>query len=190
MLSDIARTRPSRSPSQPKNTPPVAAPTRNPAMMMPFHGLIAASCFARDSWPTSSSSINAGRATTGNRPISKPSNIQPSSAAISASQRPRFVVVSPINSLALLRQVRVEPVGDLHHVLVHAGPTMPAAGMHDEFRRQLLFPHLVDEDLCLLDRHQRVLVAMNNQTRCRAVGDVIDRRDLLQELLALLRRDR
>ena len=37
MLSDIARTRPMRSPSQPKNTPPVAAPTRNTAMMAPNH---------------------------------------------------------------------------------------------------------------------------------------------------------
>src|SRR5262249_31391692 len=158
MLSDIARMRPSRSPSQPKSTPPVAAPTRKPAMMIPFHGLIAASCFANDSRPTSSNSISAGRATTGKRPISKPSNIQPSSAAISASHRPRLVLVSPIDSLVLLRQVRVEPVGDLVHILFHRGPTMPAASMHDEFGWQLLFLHLVDEDLCLLDRHERVLV--------------------------------
>ena len=42
MLSDIARTRPMRSPSQPNTTPPVAAPIRNTAMMTPNHSLTAA----------------------------------------------------------------------------------------------------------------------------------------------------
>ena len=42
MLSIIARTRPIRSPSQPNSTPPVAAPTRKPAVMMAFHRPISA----------------------------------------------------------------------------------------------------------------------------------------------------
>ena len=37
MLSAIARTRPTRSPSQPNTTPPVAAPMRNTDMMTPNH---------------------------------------------------------------------------------------------------------------------------------------------------------
>ena len=35
MLSVMARTRPMRSPSQPNSTPPVAAPTRKPAVTTP-----------------------------------------------------------------------------------------------------------------------------------------------------------
>jgi hypothetical protein len=37
-------------------------------------------------------SANAGPPTNGNNPISKPSNIQPSNAAVSAIQRPRLLV--------------------------------------------------------------------------------------------------
>src|SRR5262245_61494737 len=83
MLRVMARTRPSRSPSQPNSTPPVAAPTRKPAVMTAFHR------------PSSTSpglpsrSRTAGRATNGNSPISSPSNIHPKRAAASVIQRPR-----------------------------------------------------------------------------------------------------
>src|SRR5689334_3238834 len=84
MLNANARTRPMRSPSQPKNTPPVAAPTRNTAMMAPNHCVACAA----DEGP--SRSFNAGPPISGNRPISKPSNIHPSRAAVSAIQRPKL----------------------------------------------------------------------------------------------------
>jgi hypothetical protein len=82
MLSDIARTRPMRSPSHPKNTPPVAAPTRNTAMMAPNHP----AALALPAGPSRSAS--AGPPISGNNPISKPSNIHPRRAAASAIQRP------------------------------------------------------------------------------------------------------
>src|SRR5689334_6418477 len=84
MLNANARTRPMRSPSQPKNTPPVAAPTRNTAMMAPNHCVACAA----DEGP--SRSFNAGPPMSGKRPISKPSNIHPSKAAVSAIQRPKL----------------------------------------------------------------------------------------------------
>lgn len=85
MERDIARTRPIRSPSQPNTTPPVAAPMRNTAMITPNQPSMSA--FEAPE----SSSPSAGRPTSGNIPISKPSNIQPSSAATRAIQRPRAV---------------------------------------------------------------------------------------------------
>src|SRR5262245_2155641 len=72
-----------RSPSQPNSTPPVAAPIRNDSVMMPIH-----LSTVGESPP--SSSIRAGRATSGNRPISKPSNIQPRNAASRAIHNPAW----------------------------------------------------------------------------------------------------
>ena len=105
----MARTRPSRSPSQPKRTPPVAAPIRNPAVAMPYHVLTSPSvalrprAFVRGSvlrgshrspppgradWL--SNSFRAGLATSGNSPISMPSKAQPSKAAVSAIHLPEL----------------------------------------------------------------------------------------------------
>ena len=83
MLSIIARTRPSRSPSHPNTNPPPAAPTRNNAVIRPIHN--------PTNWsgaPAAASGImdcNAGRATSGKMPISSPSNIHPRNAAASTS---------------------------------------------------------------------------------------------------------
>ena len=74
-----------RSPSQPKATPPSAAPSKNVAVMIPIQ---LPTC---PSPPGPSMESRAGRATTGNKPISNPSNNQPSTAARSASLAPRLI---------------------------------------------------------------------------------------------------
>src|SRR4051794_39728544 len=83
----MARTRPKRSPSQPKRTPPVAAPTRKKAVITPSQ---VATCSPVGAVPYSivSSSARAGRAIGGKRPISKPSKSQPRSAAVRAIHLP------------------------------------------------------------------------------------------------------
>jgi hypothetical protein len=86
MLSDMARTRPRRSPSQPNNTPPVAAPIRKTAIMTPNHSVFTAGFAA--TWLASNSSSALGPMS-GNMPISKPSNSHPKNAAISAGHLPR-----------------------------------------------------------------------------------------------------
>ena len=80
MLNIIVRTRPNLSPSQPKSSPPAAAPRRNNAAMPPFHAP------TNDSSVTFKRSCSAGRATMGNKPISSPSNIQPENAAANTIQ--------------------------------------------------------------------------------------------------------
>src|SRR5215471_11921965 len=71
-----------RSPSQPNSTPPVAAPTRKHAIMTLNHKA------TRSSDGVLNKSRSAGRPTMEKMPISMPSNIQPSSAAASASHLP------------------------------------------------------------------------------------------------------
>src|SRR5579871_247140 len=89
----MARTRPSRSPSQPNSTPPVAAPIRNDAVAIPNQKPTAADRSA-GAMPDGRRSVIAGPATSGNRPISRPSNIQPSRAAVRAIHCPRLTPVS------------------------------------------------------------------------------------------------
>ena len=79
MASVMAFTRPSLSPSQPKSTPPVAAPTRKTAMMTVNH----CPCTSADS--LGSKSCRAGLPISGKSPISNPSNSQPRKAATSAA---------------------------------------------------------------------------------------------------------
>src|SRR5205814_2735 len=79
MLRAMARTRPMRSPSQPNSTPPVAAPTRKPAVTTPNHKPI------RPSSAVAIKSLIAGRPTIENTPISNPSNIQPRRASRAAA---------------------------------------------------------------------------------------------------------
>src|SRR6185436_15586056 len=74
---------PTRSPSQPKRTPPAAAPTRKAAMMPANQGPMSPSLPE-----LRSSSLSAGRPARGKRPISRPSNIQPRKAATRAMVRP------------------------------------------------------------------------------------------------------
>ena len=86
MLHVIAFTRPMRSPSQPKTSPPAAAPSRKSAVTMPIQdctnfssAIPAAACIC----------CSAGRATSGKMPISIPSNIQPRNAAVMVMNRAR-----------------------------------------------------------------------------------------------------
>ena len=78
MLMTIERTRPILSPSQPKAIPPVAAPNRNAAVMMPVH---------MPTWASLAIPMlfTAGRTTWGKSPISTPSNIQPRKHAAKTS---------------------------------------------------------------------------------------------------------
>ena len=80
MLTDIARTRPIRSPSQPKSTPPDAAPTRNTAVITPNQASRSAPVL-----PAGKRSASAREPTRGKSPISNPSNSQPSTAATRAA---------------------------------------------------------------------------------------------------------
>ena len=82
MLSDIARTRPTRSPIQPNKTPPVAAPIKKTDIKTPNQASFTAGLAAISS---RSKSLSALGPASGKSPISKPSNIQPKSAAVSAS---------------------------------------------------------------------------------------------------------
>src|SRR5258706_8318240 len=85
MLEGMALTRPMRSPSQPKISPPQAAPRRKSAVTMPIQ------CwtnFSSRSPETIRICWRAGRATSGKMPISMPSNIQPRNAASSTIARP------------------------------------------------------------------------------------------------------
>src|SRR5262245_25063885 len=82
----MALTRPMRSPSQPNNTPPVAAPTRKSAVMTPTQRAISGLLGSE----MSSKSRRAGLATSGTKPISSPSNSQPSRAAVRAIHLPKF----------------------------------------------------------------------------------------------------
>src|SRR5438132_11991374 len=143
MLSDLARTRPSRSPSHPNRTPPVAAPIRNPAMVRPFHMSTTLFCSGVSVPAYPSRSMSAGRETTGNSPISKPSNSQPSSAASSASHRPRARVEVPMS--LFLRQVFVEPVRDRGKRLVHVLPLpVTALFVDDQPARNVVLLQLRD----------------------------------------------
>src|SRR6185369_12716457 len=87
MLIDMARTRPIRSPSQPNTIPPHAAPSRKHAVIRPIQTPTIASPV-----PPSMFCI-AGRATTGNKPISKPSNSQPRKAARRTIHWPRVSAI-------------------------------------------------------------------------------------------------
>src|SRR5262245_4134016 len=78
----MARTRPIRAPSQPNRTPPVAAPTKKPAVITLNHRP------TTDSSVVLSRSLTAGRPIIEKMPISAPSNNQPSSAAARAIHLP------------------------------------------------------------------------------------------------------
>ena len=96
MLNDIARTRPILSPSQPNTTPPLAAPTRNTAMIAPNHFVAS---FGSALGP--SKSFSAGWPMSGKSPISKPSKSQPRNAAASVIVLARFTWGSDIGKMVL-----------------------------------------------------------------------------------------
>src|SRR6476620_348259 len=74
-----------RSPSQPKITPPAAAPTRKPAVTAPNQNPMI------DSSLVFNKSRSAERPTSEKTPISMPSNIQPSSAPNRTNHWPREI---------------------------------------------------------------------------------------------------
>src|SRR5262245_12298792 len=98
-----------------------------------------------------------------------------------------YAVRGPFRLFALhLAEVLVEPVGHHLGVLVHALPAVRRALLDHQLRRDAGFLQLGDHDFRLLDRHQLVGVAVDDQGR-RVVGaDVADRRNLPAKLAHLL----
>src|SRR5271157_180397 len=86
----------------------------------------------------------------------------------------------------LLRQVLVEPLQRLRHMLLDEGAVVPAPLLDDQFRGDAGLLQLCRHRLGLLERDEGVLVAVDDERRRVVLGDVADRRNLLADFLALL----
>src|SRR5579884_1393998 len=88
--------------------------------------------------------------------------------------------------LRLIFQIAVEPVGERFRVFEDGKPAVAAIFFDDEFGRHTGFFELGDHSLRLLQRHQGILVAVDNQGRRVIAANVSDRGNLAEKILHFL----
>lgn len=76
----------------------------------------------------------------------------------------------------------VEPIGEHGHVFFDAGPAVIGAGLDDEFERSADFLTLLLEELRLVERHECVCIAVDDESWRHAGGDENDRGYSLSKL--------
>src|SRR5262245_29212398 len=74
----------------------------------------------------------------------------------------------------LFSQILVEPVGQRHEVLFEIGPAVTGPLLDHQLARHLRFPEFLDDQFCLLDRDEKVGIAVNDERRRIIFADLID----------------
>src|SRR5262245_53604394 len=75
---------------------------------------------------------------------------------------------------SLLRQVLVEPVRDDCNVLVQVPPSVPGPFLDNQFARDLCILEFLHDPLGLLNGHQRIGVAVDDEGRRGLIRDVVN----------------